>query len=81
MHWCRYLFSSDVSHNTISDAGYSGVSMGWGWGTVFPAGCGNNTISYNKMFNVMQRLRDGGGIYVGVPCARDGWVGEARWTA
>jgi hypothetical protein len=61
----RYLFSSDISHNTISNAGYSGVSLGWGWGTVFPAGCGNNTISYNRIYSVMEKLRDGGGIYVG----------------
>lgn len=59
-----YLFSADVSHNTISDAGYSGVSVGWGWGLVHPMGCGNNTVSYNRIFDVMQRLRDGGGIYV-----------------
>ena len=25
-----FLFSADVSHNTVSDAGYSGFSQGWG---------------------------------------------------
>ena len=41
-----FLFSADVSHNSVSDAGYSGFSQGWGWGTVFPQGVGNNTISF-----------------------------------
>jgi hypothetical protein len=59
-----FLFSATVSHNTVADAGYSGFSQGWGWGTLFPAGAGNNTISYNKIVNVMRVLRDGGGIYV-----------------
>ena len=59
-----FLFSALVTHNTVSDAGYSGFSLGWGWGTVFPDGVGNNTISNNRIFNVMRLLRDGGGIYV-----------------
>ena len=59
-----FLFSADVSHNSVSDAGYSGFSQGWGWGTEFPLGVGNNTISYNRAVNVMRVLRDGGGIYV-----------------
>ena len=59
-----FLFSADVSHNSVSDAGYSGFSQGWGWGTVFPLGVGNNTISFNRISNVMRLLRDGGGIYV-----------------
>ena len=54
-----FLFSADVSHNTVRDAGYSGFSQGWGWGTVFPQGVGNNTISYNRIENVMRLLRDG----------------------
>lgn len=59
-----FLFSAVVASNSVSDAGYSGFSQGWGWGTVFPPGVGNNTISYNKISNVMRLLRDGGGIYL-----------------
>lgn len=59
-----FLYSAVVEHNTVSDAGYSGFSQGWGWGTVFPVGVGNNSISYNRISNVMRLLRDGGGIYV-----------------
>jgi len=25
-----FLYSADVSHNTVRDAGYSGFSQGWG---------------------------------------------------
>ena len=59
-----YVFNLTVSHNTISDVGYTGVSMGWGWGRAFPAGYGHNLISYNRISRVMKVLRDGGGIYV-----------------
>jgi hypothetical protein len=59
-----FLYSAVVEHNSVSDAGYSGFSQGWGWGTVFPVGVGNNSISYNRISNVMRLLRDGGGIYV-----------------
>jgi hypothetical protein len=59
-----FLYSALITQNSVSDAGYSGFSQGWGWGTVFPIGVGNNTISGNKIVNVMRLLRDGGGIYV-----------------
>ena len=59
-----YLFSADISHNTVSDAGYSGFSIGWGWGGTDCPGFGNNTVSYNRIYNVMSKLKDGGGIYV-----------------
>ena len=59
-----YVFNLTISHNTISDAGYTGVSMGWGWGGTFPAGYGANLISYNRIARVMTKLRDGGGVYV-----------------
>jgi hypothetical protein len=59
-----YVYGSSIVHNTISDAGYSGISCGWGWGdTAFP-GLGANRIEFNKFYNVMSKLRDGGGIYV-----------------
>ena len=45
----------------VSEAGYSGFSLGWGWGTVYPPGFGNNTISYNRIYDVMTKMKDGGG--------------------
>ena len=59
-----YISDSVLSHNDIDSSGYSGVSLGWGWGADFPPGYGKNTISYNKITHVMTKLRDGGGIYV-----------------
>jgi len=59
-----YVFNLTIDHNTISNTGYTAISMGWGWGTVFPAGYGNNRITNNRMLRIMTRLRDGGGVYV-----------------
>lgn len=59
-----YLASSNISHNTITDASYSGLSLGWGWGGPFNAGVGGNVLANNRFERVMTELRDGGGIYV-----------------
>jgi hypothetical protein len=55
-----FIAHSAISHNTVSDAGYSGISQGWGWGTTHAPGYGNITISFNHIFNVMTKARDGG---------------------
>jgi hypothetical protein len=44
----RFLFSPEVYYNTVFNSGYSGFSVGWGWGSEFPQGVGNITLSYNK---------------------------------
>ena len=31
-----YLFNASIEHNAISDAGYDGISCGWGWGASGP---------------------------------------------
>ena len=59
-----FIAHSTISHNTVSDAGYSGFSQGWGWGGTHAPGYGNVTLSYNRIFNVMAKMKDGGGIYV-----------------
>jgi len=60
-----YLFNATIEHNAISDAGYDGVSCGWGWGASGPLpGHGGNAIVGNRMRAVMSKLRDGGGVYV-----------------
>ena len=51
----------------------SGFSQGWGWGGTHAPGYGNVTISYNKIFNVMTKMKDGGGIYV------NGYTND-KWT-
>jgi hypothetical protein len=60
-----YLYSAQIRSNNISDTGYSGLSIGWGWGASAPLhGVGNTTIAANYFANVMRRLKDGGGVYV-----------------
>ncbi|HLC97459.1 MAG TPA: right-handed parallel beta-helix repeat-containing protein, partial [Candidatus Nanoarchaeia archaeon] len=51
-----------ISHNEISDASYSGISVGWNWGVLNTA-AKNNSITYNNIHDVMQVLSDGSGIY------------------
>lgn len=51
-----------LTHNTIKNTSYSGISMGWGWGTDVSE-CKNNSIEYNLIENVVTELNDGAGIY------------------
>jgi hypothetical protein len=64
----------DFEHNVIQNTPYNGLSMGWGWhnfngasDSVFPGRpttvAGNNTVSYNDFFNMVQTLTDTGAIY------------------
>jgi hypothetical protein len=64
-----YAASSSIVHNQIDHTPYSGISIGWGG---WPDKQGqpaltnyshNNDVSYNLLFEVMQTLSDGGGIY------------------
>ncbi|HTA90105.1 MAG TPA: right-handed parallel beta-helix repeat-containing protein, partial [Polyangiaceae bacterium] len=64
-----YAASSTIIHNQIDHTPYTGMSIGWGG---WPDKNGmpgltsytqSNNVSYNLIFNVMQTLNDGGGIY------------------
>ncbi|HEV3310246.1 MAG TPA: right-handed parallel beta-helix repeat-containing protein, partial [Chloroflexota bacterium] len=64
-----YAANSTVSHNQIADVPYSGISMGWGG---WPDKRGkpatrnyshDNVVSDNLIFDFMQVLSDGGGMY------------------
>ena len=61
-----WIAHAEISHNTVSDAAYTAFSQGWGWSA--PAythpGYGNVTLSCNKIFAVMKKMKDGGGIYL-----------------
>lgn len=55
-------FDCRVSHNTICDLHYSGVSLGWNWG--FAETAHDNIIEWNHIYNIGKRvLSDMGGIY------------------
>jgi hypothetical protein len=67
-----YTKNLDLSHNEISDAPYTGISLGWGWTSFtriakpdsFSQSSANNRIDYNRISNVMLKMHDGAGIYV-----------------
>ena len=60
-----YLYNASIEHNAVRDAGYTGISLGWGWGIgkVLP-GVGANAVVGNRIERVLARLIDGGGIYL-----------------
>lgn len=57
-----YVFDTHILHNDIEDAPYTGISLGWGWGSNVIC-CRENEIAYNKISNVLYKLKDGGHIY------------------
>jgi hypothetical protein len=57
--------SSDnqITHNEIHDGYYSGMSIGWNWGSS-PTRAHRNLIAHNHIHHVLRGLlSDGGGIY------------------
>ncbi len=60
----RHMSDCVVSHNSISDFFYTGISCGWSWG-YGPSVSKNNLISNNHIWNIGQGvLSDMGGIYL-----------------
>jgi hypothetical protein len=51
-----------IEHNEISDASYSGISLGWGW-THKPNVMRNNQILANKIHHYAKHLHDVAGVY------------------
>ncbi|MHB9131012.1 MAG: LamG-like jellyroll fold domain-containing protein [Armatimonadota bacterium] len=60
--WVGFAEGARVEHNTLHHLPYTGISVGWAWGSQ-PTACKRNSISYNHIHHVTQRLADGGGIY------------------
>jgi hypothetical protein len=64
-----YAAGSSIVHNQVDHTPYTGISIGWG-GWLDKEGipglanyAHDNDVSYNLLFNVMQILGDGAGIY------------------
>lgn len=66
-----------ICRNTIEYCAYSGVSVGWEWGSLKYAlgemvNIRDAEISHNRVLHHMQLLRDGGAIYVvGSNCTKE----------
>ncbi|GAA3900743.1 hypothetical protein GCM10023084_61470 [Streptomyces lacrimifluminis] len=57
-----FVNSTTINHNDITDTPWAGISLGWGWQSAANA-LGANTVRYNRMGNVVNRLCDTAGIY------------------
>jgi len=59
-----YESNISILHNDIKDVPYSGITAGWGWGTIGAnTDWENNNISYNRIEDVNQMHSDGAHIY------------------
>ncbi len=60
--WVGITDGTVVSHNLVHDLPYTGISVGWQWNPE-PTPCRENLVEYNHVYDVMNRLCDGGCIY------------------
>jgi hypothetical protein len=51
-----------ITHNRINDTPYTGISLGYRWNTL-PSSQRDCRVEYNRIFNVLNDVVDGGGIY------------------
>ncbi len=59
----NYAVDSIITHNTINNVYYSGISIGWGWVAQAYPFLENIEVSYNRVTNTNALLSDGGPIY------------------
>jgi len=53
-----------ITYNQIQTTAYNGINLGWGWRNFTDSTtCKNNTVSYNRLFDTLNRLHDSGAIY------------------
>ena len=58
-----YVEKTSIIHNYFSNATYSAITIGWGWGREASLR-GNNVIAHNKITQILrERCCDGGAIY------------------
>lgn len=64
-----YCAETIIAHNQIDHIPYTAISMGWGgWGDkiglpAVPNYSHDNVIGHNRIFDFLQTLADGGGVY------------------
>jgi len=59
--WVGYAENTTISYNNLGNTPYTGISVGWGWGTNSYAQ--NNLVFNNFVSDIMQTLSDGGSFY------------------
>jgi len=53
-----------ITYNHIQATAYNGINLGWGWHNFTDSTtCKNNTVSYNRLINTLDRLHDSGAVY------------------
>ena len=53
-----------ITHNHIQTTAYNGINLGWGWRNFTDSTtCKNNTVSFNRLINTLNRLHDSGAVY------------------
>lgn len=62
--WLGLTKGTIVSYNDLDHVSYTGISSGWSWGYDCPTIAGQNVIEYNHIRNCLEKLHDGGGIYM-----------------
>lgn len=60
--WLGFCRDCQIVGNEVFDLPYTGISVGWQWNPK-PSSSGANLIEGNHIYQVMQMLGDGGGIY------------------
>ena len=60
--WVGFAQQAAIAHNLVHDLPYSGISIGWQWNPE-PTACKEIHVECNHVYDVMNRLCDGGCIY------------------
>lgn len=61
--WCGLAAETTISNNEVHHLPYTGISIGWMWNPQPTPARGNRVIN-NHIHHIMQKLSDGGGIYM-----------------
>ena len=61
--WCGLTEATKIRNNELSHLPYTGISIGWMWNPT-PTPAKDNIVSGNHIHHIMQKLSDGGGIYM-----------------
>jgi len=61
--WCGFTAETLISGNHLYELPYTGISVGWEW-SPNPTPSRENHLTANHIHHIMQKLSDGGGIYM-----------------